>query len=107
MVTKADERSVTSSRPARHDIRILLVFANPHQAYPVAPYGLEILRSRLVANQVPAEIEVVNPFLEDLDPGRRMTEVLADFEPELIGLSLRNLDNAVPTLERETPPDGA
>jgi radical SAM superfamily enzyme YgiQ (UPF0313 family) len=106
-VIKAAVRSVTVSRPARQSIRILLVFANPHQAYPVAPYGLEILRSRLLANQVPAEIEVVNPFLEDLDPDRRMAQVLADFEPELIGLSLRNLDNAVPTLEPDVPPDGA
>lgn len=88
-------------------LRLLLVFADPHQARPVSPYGLEILRGHLKAHGAPVDVRITNPFIEAFEPETRLRAVLEDFRPDLIGISMRNIDNAVMVLSAQTPPDGA
>jgi radical SAM superfamily enzyme YgiQ (UPF0313 family) len=86
---------------------VLLVYGDPHQAYPVSPYGLEVLRDRLDAYGDAVRTRVVNPFIEALDEVAHLRSVLADFAPDLIGLSVRNIDNSVVVADTRVPPDGA
>ncbi len=88
-------------------LRLLLTFADPHQVRAISPYGLEVLRGHLRAHDVPVDVLISNPFIEDLDPYKRFREVLDDFRPHLIGFSMRNIDNAVMVLSSTTPPDGS
>ncbi len=89
-------------------LRVLLVYANPHQALPVSPYGLEIVRATLYRSGLPLdEVRVVNPFLESLDPAGHVASVLDEVRPHLIGLSIRNLDNAVVVLDPRRDPQPA
>src|SRR5579863_2505316 len=88
-------------------LRVLLSFADPHQVRAISPYGLEVLRGHLRARGVPVDVLISNPFIEDLDPYKRFREVLDDFRPDMIGVSMRNIDNAVMVLSSTTPPDGS
>ena len=88
-------------------LRVLLTFADPHQVLVISPYGLEILRGHLKAHQVPVDVRICNPFIEDLDPYRRLRAVLDEYQPHLVGLSMRNIDNAVVVLSPTTPADGS
>jgi radical SAM superfamily enzyme YgiQ (UPF0313 family) len=85
-------------------LRVLLVYANPHQALPVSPYGLEILRATLHRSGLPVEARITNPFLESLDPPGHLLAVLDELRPDLIGLSIRNLDNAVVVVDPRRDP---
>lgn len=88
-------------------LRVLLTFADPHQVRAISPYGLEILRGHLKACHVPVDVLISNPFIEDIDPYKRFCAVLGSFRPDLIGFSMRNIDNAVMVLSSATPPDGS
>ncbi|MGI8576782.1 MAG: B12-binding domain-containing radical SAM protein [Nocardioidaceae bacterium] len=88
-------------------LRLLLTFADPHQVRAISPYGLEIIRGHLAAVGAPADVVICNPFLEDLDPYRRYRHVLEEFDPDLVGFSMRNIDNAVMVLSSTTPADGS
>lgn len=86
-------------------MRVLLVYANPHQALPVSPYGLEILKAAAIASGLPVDIKITNPFIESLEEKAYLAALLEDFRPHLIGLSVRNLDNAVVALRPELADD--
>ncbi|MDQ2713862.1 MAG: cobalamin-dependent protein [Chloroflexota bacterium] len=88
-------------------LRVLLTFADPHQVRAISPYGLEILRGHLKAHAVPVDVLISNPFIEDIDPYARFSQVLDEFQPDLVGLSMRNIDNAVMVLSSTPPPDGS
>lgn len=88
-------------------MRVLLLHANPHQSVPVSPYGLDTLAQTLRARKSPAETLIVNPFLESVDTRAHLLEVLGEFEPDLIGLSIRNIDNAIVAVSEDEPSDGS
>ncbi|MBA2288329.1 MAG: cobalamin B12-binding domain-containing protein [Ktedonobacteraceae bacterium] len=88
-------------------LRVLLTFADPHQVLAISPYGLEILRGHLKAHGVPVDVQICNPFIEDLDPEKRLRQVLDEYRPHLVGFSLRNIDNSVVVVSATTPPDGS
>jgi radical SAM superfamily enzyme YgiQ (UPF0313 family) len=72
-------------------MRILLISANRERMpYPVAPLGLAyIARALQVAGH---EVRVIDLcFASDLE--RDLIQTLNDFPPDVIGISLRNLDN--------------
>lgn len=71
--------------------RILLVDANPFPDYPVAPYGLEVIRAWL--RRPGWVVEITNPFLESTPAPEALAQRVLAFEPHLVGLSLRNLDD--------------
>ncbi len=86
-------------------MRVLLLYANPHQVLPVSPYGLEILRAAVADLGLPIELTICNPFLESLDAVGRLTEVLEETRPDLVALSIRNIDNAVVACDPSPDPD--
>ncbi|MFI6335178.1 B12-binding domain-containing radical SAM protein [Streptomyces sp. NPDC050535] len=87
-------------------MRVLLLYANPHQVLPVGPYGLEILRAAVAESGLPVEVFVCNPFLESLDHTGLLTEVLDRTRPDLVALSIRNIDNAVVACDTAPGADG-
>ncbi|WP_405584718.1 B12-binding domain-containing radical SAM protein [Streptomyces sp. NBC_01190] len=87
-------------------MRLLLLYANPHQVLPVSPYGLEILRASVVDLGLPVEITLCNPFLESLDAPGLLADVLDRVRPDLVAMTVRNMDNAVVACDPEPGPDG-
>ncbi|MFJ5219765.1 B12-binding domain-containing radical SAM protein [Streptomyces sp. NPDC088354] len=87
-------------------MRVLLLYANPHQVLPVSPYGLEVIRAAVDDLALPVETSMCNPFLESLDPRARLTQVLDSTRPHLVALSVRNIDNAVVACDPKPGPDG-
>lgn len=73
--------------------RILWLAANPFMDPPAGPYGLEILSH--VARGHGFDDRIVNPFVELVDPAEGLRALIERFDPHLIGLSLRNLDDAL------------
>lgn len=88
-------------------MRILLLYANPNMSVPVSPYGLNAIAGAVRARGVPAETLTVNPFIEHTEPEAYLAAVLDAFRPDLIGVSIRNIDNAIVALSGDDPPDGA
>lgn len=72
--------------------RILLISANRYkEAYPVYPLGLSYLKGYILRELPHLEVEIVDCNIHsDEEIGRRI-EV---FRPDIIGLSLRNIDGA-------------
>ena len=73
--------------------RVLFVYANPAvTAQPVPPYGLECVAHafRVAGN----DVEILSPFLED-DALGTLRAAIADARPDLVGFSVRNLDDAL------------
>lgn len=69
--------------------RILLVNFNTYdQPYPVYPLGLAYLEGALREDGHLTEIWDLVP------PGESLEETVARFQPDLIGISMRNIDNA-------------
>ncbi|MFF4248717.1 B12-binding domain-containing radical SAM protein [Streptomyces sp. NPDC001822] len=87
-------------------MRVLLLYANPHQVLPVSPYGLEVIRAAVADAALPVETTVCNPFLESLDPHARLLDVLDRTRPDLVAMSVRNIDNAVVACDPLPGPDG-
>lgn len=72
-------------------MRILLISVNKEvNPYPVAPLGLAYLSGALIEEG--HNVRVLDLcFVEDVE--RSLKDTVADFSPELIGLSIRNIDN--------------
>lgn len=72
--------------------RVLLVYANPAiTASPVPPYGMErVAQSFRLAG---CEVAMLAPYIE-ADPAATLAEALAK-APDLVGFSVRNLDDAL------------
>ena len=86
--------------------RVLLIHANPFQRVtPVPAYGLE--RVRTAAEDAGAEVELLDPYLVSEDPIGTAREAAERFEPDLIGLGIRIIDDCivVDSLEGEEPID--
>ncbi len=73
--------------------RVLLAYANPAvTAQPVPPYGLECVAHAFRA--AGCEVEIVSPFIED-DAPAALAAAIARVKPAMVGLSVRNLDDAL------------
>jgi hypothetical protein len=72
--------------------RILLVFADPVLFPTVYPYGLEVVKSAVNAS-LNAECKITQPFLSR-KPDQYLVDEVASFQPDVIGFSFRNLDEA-------------
>ena len=88
-------------------MRILLLYANPNQSVPVSPYGLDILAPTLRARRERVDLLTVNPFIESTDPQAWLRSVLIAYQPDLVGLSIRNIDNAIVAISADTPASGS
>lgn len=86
-----------------NSLRVLLIHANPFQTVlPVPPYGLE--RIKTAARDSGAEIEILDPYLVSADPHAIVREYVERFEPDVIGLGIRIIDDSV-VIERLDAPD--
>ena len=86
--------------------RVLLIHANPFQRVtPVPAYGLE--RVRTAAEDAGAEVELLDPYLVSEDPIGTARDAAGRFEPDLIGLGIRIIDDCivVDRLEGDEPID--
>ena len=74
-------------------MRILLIYSNQsREMEPAAPVGLSYVASATQA--AGHDVELLDlAFAEDL-PGM-LTEAIRRFQPEVVGLSVRNIDNVV------------
>ncbi|WP_433431388.1 B12-binding domain-containing radical SAM protein [Nonomuraea sp. CA-141351] len=88
-------------------MRILLLYANPNLSVPVSPYGLDTVSATLQARCGPTEVLITNPFIEAIEPEAHLRAVLAHFQPDVVGISVRNIDNAIVALPGDPPPDGS
>lgn len=83
-------------------MRVLLIHANPFQrVLPVPPYGLERIRS--AALETGAEIKILDPYLVSSRPHELAAEVAGRFEPDVVGLGLRVIDDSVVIERLEAP----
>lgn len=74
---------------------VLLVNANPFTEDYMSSYGLEIMKSYIMQqHQDRYQIEIVNPFHENSHPIRTIVKTIKEIKPILIGISIRNFDNA-------------
>lgn len=73
--------------------RILWIDANPHIDTILDPYGLSILNT--IARNEGFLGYIVAPFLEWDDPENELKKITQRFKPDLIGISIRNLDDVV------------
>src|SRR6186997_1369382 len=98
----ASARSAAAGRRRR----VLLVHANPFQRVtPVPAYGLERLRT--AAEDVGAEVEILDPYLVSEDPLGTARAAARAFQPDLVGLGIRIIDDCivVDRLQGEGPID--
>lgn len=73
--------------------RVLLVYANPAiTAAPVPPYGME--RIAQVFGLAGCEVRMLAPFIEP-DPVAIVREQLDAWQPDLVGFSVRNIDDTL------------
>jgi hypothetical protein len=73
--------------------RVLWVDANPSVDTVLEPYGLSILSE--IARKRGFLSAITAPFTDFARPEEAVASVIARFKPHIIGLSLRNLDDAV------------
>jgi hypothetical protein len=59
------------------------------------PYGLDTISQILKVRESPAKTLTMNPFIEDIDTRSYLRDILAAYEPDLVGISIRNIDNAI------------
>ena len=70
-------------------MKVLLVSANTHeQPYPVYPLGLDYVAGALEGNH---RVQIVD--MNALDESGTLFERIDRFSPDIIGLSIRNVDN--------------
>lgn len=86
-------------------LRIMLVFANPHQrVMPVPPYGLERISTAIA--DLGHEVRIEDPFLFDDGPGQDPATILGtrlrEFAPDIVGISIRNIDDCLVVPDPET-----
>ena len=83
--------------------RILLVYANPAiTATPVAPYGAE--RVAHAFRLAGCDARVIAPWLEPR-PSAALAGALDAFQPDLVGFSVRNVDDALVVRTVDGPGD--
>ena len=96
-----------SAQPAaagRLPRRVLLVHANPFQRVtPVPAYGLERLRTAI--EPTGAEVELIDPFLVSEDPLGAAREAAERFQPDLVGLGIRIIDDCIVVDRLDAPTD--
>lgn len=93
-------RSVAGSGPPR----VLLVHANPFQRVtPVPAYGLERLRTAI--EPTGAEVELIDPYLLSEDPLGAARATAERFQPDVIGLGIRIIDDCIVVDRLEAPAD--
>lgn len=82
-------------------MKLLLLFLNPpdYSQVSVNPYGLEIISSCVRDKFPDCHVQIVNPFYDD-DPSRSTVDLVRSFQPDLIGASLRNADNALVVVDQ-------
>jgi radical SAM superfamily enzyme YgiQ (UPF0313 family) len=84
--------------------RVLLVHANPFQRVtPVPAYGLERLRT--AAEEAGAEVQLLDPYLVSEDPLGTAREAARSFQPDLIGLGIRIIDDCIVVDRLDAPDD--
>jgi len=85
--------------------RVLLLYTDKYYLVKqVYPYGLDLIANHL--RQYGYSVSIEFPFLPDLDPESNLVEILERTNPDLIGLSFRNLDTTMscePYGEHEGP----
>jgi radical SAM superfamily enzyme YgiQ (UPF0313 family) len=92
-------RFAVAGRP----LRVLLVHANPFQRVtPVPAYGLERLRT---AAEETAEVELLDPYLVSEDPLGTARQAAEAFQPDLIGLGIRIIDDCIVVDRLDAPDD--
>ena len=70
-------------------MKVLLVATNTMlQPYPVYPLGMDYVRNAICADH---EVRCVD--MNELQAQSALAAVLIDFAPDVIGLSIRNIDN--------------
>lgn len=70
-------------------MKVLLISANQYtQPHPVYPLGLDYVAGAIGPDHV---VEVLD--LNALNPSESLFETIDDFSPDIIGLSIRNIDN--------------
>ena len=84
--------------------RVLLVHANPFQRVtPVPAYGLERLHTAIVPTG--AEVELLDPYLVSEDPLGAARAAAERFQPDVIGLGIRIIDDCIVVDRLEAPAD--
>lgn len=73
--------------------RVLWVDANPAVDTVLSPYGLAILNE--IASRRGFLGAIVSPFTDFEQPREGLVGVIERFQPDLIGISLRNIDDAL------------
>lgn len=87
--------------------KILFVYANPLSPNKRhLPYGLLWLRQNLDG----CDLKIVDAFLEYADPATEIKKLVWEFQPDLVGLGIRNLDSQTSMEIAQAnfePPDGS
>lgn len=87
--------------------KILFVYANPLSPQKMhLPYGLLWLRQNLPG----CNVKIVDAFLEFSDPAAGIKELVTEFQPDLVGLGIRNIDSQTSmelTQFNFEPPEGS
>jgi len=74
--------------------KVLLIYANEYfLTSPVYPFGLDIIAQHLRENGHAVCINL--PFLRYQDTSREIEIILNDFQPDIAGISIRNIDTAM------------
>lgn len=77
-------------------MNVLLIYANPYNTPPVNPYGLEIIKSHLQSENI--RVKIIDPFLH-AQPYDYLKNIIKAINPDFIGISIRNIDNALIVLK--------
>ena len=78
-----------NSNPIVVNMKILLISANTITTpYPVYPLGLDY-----VANAITKDHQVKIADINSMGDNDALGNVIIDFSPDIIGISLRNIDN--------------
>ncbi len=73
---------------------ILLLYADKYYLVnPVYPFGLDIIANHL--RNLGHRVEIELPFLPDLDYKKNVSNVISQFRPDFVGLSIRNIDTCM------------
>lgn len=90
------------SPPTEESGRLLWIFANPYTDTLTGPYGLELLAQ--TAKEHGFASRICNPFVEFLNPAQGLRSLIDSYQPDLLGISLRNLDDALIVHELDGDP---
>lgn len=78
-------------KEAQNETRVLLVSGNPNVQSFVPPYGLELIAEAL-RRTIHSRVKIIDPFLKrPFTPS--LEAVVGGFEPQVVGVGIRNLDS--------------